>query len=100
MHIISKKTLLIFWQKHPTAKRPLKQWFSRVRRAKWRNLTQLKQDYPSADAVSRLMVFNIGGGNYRLVARVEYDLQRVYVRHVLTHAEYDKDRWKNDDWYA
>jgi mRNA interferase HigB len=45
-----------------------------------------------------LTVFNIGGNRYRLIARVEYEQQRVYIRHVLTHAEYDKGAWKNDPW--
>ncbi|MBK8433771.1 MAG: type II toxin-antitoxin system HigB family toxin [Chloroflexi bacterium] len=98
MHIISKKALQDFWEKHPTAASPLQTWFTVVRQAKWRNLADVRRDFPAADLVGRLMVFNIGGNNYRLVARVEYEWQRVYVRHVLTHAEYDKERWKHDDW--
>ncbi len=100
MNIISKKTLMSFWQKHPTAKRPLKGWFTQVKQADWQNFAELRRMYPSADLVKRLTVFNIGGGNYRLIVRVEYKLQRIYIRHILTHAEYDKGWWKNDDWYA
>jgi mRNA interferase HigB len=49
--------------------------------------------------VGRLTVFNIAGNKYRLIARVEYELQRVYVRKVLTHDEYNKDKWKDDPWF-
>ncbi|MFK7806100.1 MAG: type II toxin-antitoxin system HigB family toxin [Anaerolineae bacterium] len=100
MHIISRKTLAEFWEKHPNAESPLKGWFTRTNYAQWQHLAELKNDFPSADLVGRLTVFNIGGGNYRLIVRVEYQLQRVYIRHILTHAEYDKGNWKNDDWNA
>lgn len=98
MHIISKKELQVYWERHPTAEAPLRLWYLRVKEAKWTNFAELRGAFPSADLVGRFTVFNIGGGNYRLIARVEYKLQRVYVRHVLTHAEYDKGEWKNDEW--
>ncbi|HMN27602.1 MAG TPA: type II toxin-antitoxin system HigB family toxin, partial [Caldilineaceae bacterium] len=60
---------------------------------------ELRRDFPSADQVRRLTVFDIGGNHFRLIARVEYASQRVYVRAVLTHAEYDVEKWKNDDWF-
>lgn len=98
MHIISRKTLVEFWEDHPNAESPLKGWFTRTKHARWQHLADLHQDFPAADLVGRLTVFNIGGGNYRLIVRVEYRLQRVYIRHVLTHTEYDRGNWKNDDW--
>jgi mRNA interferase HigB len=39
-------------------------------------------------------VFNIHGNNYRLIARVNYRAQRVFILHILTHAAYDKGGWK------
>ncbi|MGI2902303.1 type II toxin-antitoxin system HigB family toxin [Tolypothrix sp. VBCCA 56010] len=56
--------------------------------------------FPSADQVSNLTIFNIGGNNYRLITLVDYNYQKVFIRHVLTHAEYDKEDWKNDPWYT
>lgn len=100
MHIITRRRLREFWQTHPDAQRPLQAWFMQVKQARWQNLAELRQDFPTADLVSRLTVFNIGGNKYRLVVRVEYERQRVYIRAVMTHAEYDKDKWKDDDWYA
>ncbi|MCL4870571.1 MAG: type II toxin-antitoxin system HigB family toxin [Anaerolineae bacterium] len=100
MPIITRKTLAEFWQKHPNAENPLKLWFVRTRQAQWHSLAELRRDFLAADLVRRVIVFNIGGGNYRLVARVEYQLQRVYVRQIMTHAEYDKGAWKNDLWFT
>lgn len=45
------------------------------------------------------VIFNIGGNNYRLITFVDYEYQIVFIRNVLTHAEYDKENWKNDEWF-
>jgi mRNA interferase HigB len=65
-----------------------------VRKANWKNPAELKQVYHNADFVGRRTVFNIAGNKYRLVARVNYLSQRVFVLYLLTHAEYDKGAWK------
>ena len=55
--------------------------------------------YPKAEAVSNFTVFNIKGNKYRLISSINYEKQIIYVKYVLTHAEYDKDRWKDDPYY-
>lgn len=96
MHVISQKTLREFWTKHPKAKSPLQAWFTRTKVAAWHSFEDVKADFGSADQVGRLTVFDIGGNNYRLIAHIHFNRGKVYVRHVLTHAEYDKETWKND----
>lgn len=98
MHIISLRRLREFWEKHNQAEAPLRAWFTHVEFAQWRNFAEVRADFPSADQVQRLTVFNIAGNNYRLIARIEYAQQKIYVRAVLTHAEYDREGWKNDSW--
>jgi len=44
--------------------------------------------------VGNLVVFNIGGNKYRLIAAIHFNRRKLYIRHVLTHTEYDKERWK------
>ena len=61
---------------------------------------QLRQTFPQADQVGNLTVFNISGNNYRLITLIEYRYQKVFVRAVLTHSEYDTDNWKNDPWFS
>ncbi len=66
--------------------------------ADWTSWNDLSRAFPSADLVGRLVVFNVGGNNYRVIARVEFTLHKVFIRHVLTHAEYSTDEWKHDPW--
>jgi len=60
------------------------------------SFAELRRAFGSADKVGKFTVFDIAGNRYRLVAAIHYDRRRVYVRHVLTHAEYDRDNWLND----
>ncbi|MCB9148500.1 MAG: type II toxin-antitoxin system HigB family toxin [Caldilineaceae bacterium] len=99
MHIISIRRLREFWQIHPAAQRPLQAWYTQCGKGRWHNLAELRQIFPTADQVRRLTVFNIAGNKYRLIARVEYEQQKIYIRAILTHAEYDKEGWKNDSWF-
>lgn len=96
MHVISQKSLRTFWEKHPQAKNPLLAWFTRTKKAEWDSFEDVKADFGSVDQVGRLTVFDIGGNKYRLIAHIHFNREKVYVRHVLTHPEYDKGAWKKD----
>lgn len=93
MRVISRKKLMEFWEVHPEAEPPLRAWFSLVTSTRFENPHQVKQAFGSVDFLGgHRTVFNIGGNKYRLVVDMRYDLGagRVYVRHILTHAEYDR----------
>ena len=91
MRIITETRLTAFWREHPDAEIPLKAWRRLIRNAGYATPHEAKRDFPAADVLGAgLTVFDIGGNKYRLVVTMRYDLQRVYIRHVLTHAEYDK----------
>ena len=94
LHIISRKKLLEAGNKHTILKEPLDVWFRIAKKALWRSLIDTRQDFPTADLVGKLTVFNIKGNAYRLICEIYYERQVVLVRHVLTHAEYDKGDWK------
>ena len=94
MRIIKRGALVHFWQRHPDAQASLESWYAVVRQARWKTPAELKQVYRTADLVGRRTVFNIAGNKYRLIARVNYQTQRVFVLYLLTHAEYDKGAWK------
>ena len=91
VHVISEKALREFWQKHADAKDPLRSWLTAAKRAKWRNLSEVRQTFNSADVAGIYTIFNIKGNAYRLITAIHYNRQKVYIRHVFTHAEYD--RW-------
>lgn len=95
MHIISRKTLRGFWQKYPDSQTALIRWFKIVQKTDFSNFADLRNTFPSADLVDNLVVFNIGGNKYRLIASIHFNRSKIYIRHVLTHKEYDKGDWKS-----
>lgn len=93
MHIISKKKLRIFWEipQYRDAEHPLKTWYAEANQAAWRSPADVKSQYRSASILhGNRIVFNIAGNKYRLVVKVHYNIGRVYIRFVGTHADYDK----------
>jgi mRNA interferase HigB len=84
------------WQLYPNAKPPLEAWYQIARHAEWNNFADVRNTFPAADLVGRFVVFDIGGNKFRLIAVIHYNRRKLYVRHVLTHAEYDKEKWKED----
>ena len=93
------KRLRDFWEKHPNAERPMRRWYKVTSKANWHDLNRTRTTFAHADPVqvdsgTTMTVFNVGGNNYRIVARVLYDYGRVYIKTVLTHVEYDRGRWK------
>ena len=75
---------------------PLRRWFRTATKEVWKSFAETRATYASADQVDRFTVFNIGGNKYRLIAVIHYNRGKVFVRHVLTHKEYDHGDWKND----
>jgi mRNA interferase HigB len=94
MHVISYKRIRLFSTAHKDSEAPLRAWYSIVKKAKWQNLAELKQVYPSADLVDRYIVFNIKGNKYRLIAHVVFRSQTIFVVAIITHEEYDLGKWK------
>ena len=94
MHIISRKMLRRFWEQHPDSQTALSRWFKVVNTTHYENFAELRKTFPSADRVGNKIVFNIGGNKYRLIAVIHFNRHKVYVRHVLTHQDYDKGNWK------
>jgi mRNA interferase HigB len=94
MRIITRKRLLEFAKMHPDCDAALESWYRIVKHTKFRSFAELKQTFPTADQVGKLTVFNIGGNKARLIAAIHYNTSVVYVRHILTHKEYDRGTWK------
>lgn len=100
MRVISLRPLRDFWERHADAEAPLRHWYKLAVHAEWSSLQDARKDFPHADGVENnlgetLTFFNIAGNNYRLIARVRYDYKLMNIRALLTHAEYDKGKWKN-----
>ncbi len=99
MHVISLSTIRKFYEKHSDSKSPLLAWYKIATKQKWQGIDSVRKTFLSADPVGKMTVFNIKGNKYRLITFIDYNSNKIFIRACLTHAEYDKENWKNDDWY-
>lgn len=91
LRVIAKKILREFWERHNDCEQHLKAWFQEASKADWENPNEIKAEYPSASIVGNdRIVFNIKGNAYRLIVKINFDYQMVWIRFIGTHAEYDK----------
>ncbi|MBK6799446.1 MAG: type II toxin-antitoxin system HigB family toxin [Acidobacteria bacterium] len=96
MRIISRKALRDFWEEYPFARRSLEDWYRITKNANWESPAETRRDFPNADLVGSCTIFNIGGNKYRLITKILYQWRMVYIRYVMTHAEYDKGGYEDD----
>ena len=94
MHVISKKKLREFWEEHPRAKSPLEAWYQVAKHSEWETFADVRETFNTVDQVGRFTVFDIGGNRFRLIAAIHFNRGKLFVRHVLTHTEYDEGKWK------
>ena len=94
MHVISRKALVEFWERYPDSKEPVLRWYKIMAHSEYESFDSLRRTFPSADQVEDLVIFNIGGNKYRLIASIHFNRGKVYIRHVLTHRQYDQGAWK------
>jgi mRNA interferase HigB len=92
MHVITRKRLNEFAQKHPEARSSLAHWYGIVRKNRFASFARLRQ---IPDRVGKFTVFNVGGNKVRLIAALHYNRNKIYIRQVLTHEEYNAGKWKN-----
>jgi mRNA interferase HigB len=99
MHLISITNLREDAALYPDADKPIQNWFRTVENSSWQNLENVRQSFNDAEAVGNFTVFNIKGNSYRLIVGIDYERQVVYYKYFLTHADYSKNKWKNDPYF-
>ncbi|MBL4879708.1 MAG: type II toxin-antitoxin system HigB family toxin [Oleispira sp.] len=91
MRVIAKRTLRDFWTKHAGSEQQLTAWYRETEKSTFKNLNELKIEYPNASILKdNRIVFNIKGNRYRLIVKFNFEYQICWIRFVGTHAEYDK----------
>lgn len=91
MRVVAKSTLREFWLKHADSEQALKSWYQEADKSIWKHPNDIKVEYPSASILANnRIVFNIKGNSYRLIVKISYNYQMVWIRFIGTHAEYDK----------
>ena len=93
MRVITWKRIQAYYLEHPESRAPLTAWYKIINETEFGNFADLKNVFKQVDYDSGFYVFNIGR-SCRLIAAVKFPAKLVYVRHVLTHAEYDEGKWK------
>lgn len=99
MHLISAGKLKQAASQYPDVATIIKAFCKTITQAKWQNLIEVQRIYRDAEAVENFTVFNLKGNKYRLILDIDYEEQVAYFKYFLTHAEYDKGKWKNDPYY-
>lgn len=90
MRIISKSTLVDYYNKDPKSKTALEEWYNKTKKSEWTCFADIKKTFNSVDNVgNQHYVFNIKGNGYRLVVVILFTPQTIYIRFVGTHKEYD-----------
>ena len=93
MRVISKSAWCAAVAADPSLAGPISDWYKIALHAEWRNLVDVRRVYPHADYVAPYTVFNLKGNAYRLIVKIEYRWQIIFVKYVLSHAEYSRGRW-------
>jgi len=94
VHVISRRKIRDFVAAgHADAETPLATWFKVAEAARWTSIVDVRLVFRDADPVGKFTIFNIKGNSYRLVAEIFYAGQVLLIRHIMTHAEYDKGKW-------
>ncbi len=94
VRIIGLSKLDDFARRHAKARRPLANWEKVVRAASWKTASEMKRTFNSVDYDAPRTIFDVGGNNFRLIALVDFEKQLVQIADAMTHAEYEKERWK------
>lgn len=93
MRIISQRKLRDFYESkgREDSKIALERWYQIAEEAEWKNFSDIRVDFPNADYVgNQHYVFNIKGNNYRLIVVIKFTINRIFIRFVGTHKEYEK----------
>ena len=96
MHVISRAKILEFCRRRPNLRSALDNWYRLMKSTDFTSFVDLRRTFPSADRVGNFTVFNIAGNNARLIAAIHYNRKKIYIRHILTHPEYDRGNWKKE----
>jgi len=93
VHIITQKRIWLAKAEYPEQAGALDAWYRIVKRNYFGNFGELRKTFPSVDKVGAAYIFNIAGNKLRLVAHIHFQPQRLYIREILTHKEYDVNKW-------
>jgi mRNA interferase HigB len=94
VRLISKRGLFNRAARYPDAGTALQVWIETAVAATWSSLEDIRKTFPATDMIGKhLAIFNIKGGHYRLIVRIEFASGRIYIKEFLTHKDYNRKAW-------
>lgn len=96
MRIISRKAIREASAKHTEWSPSLNAWHKIAKGADWKNFADVRNSWKNSDTVGRFVVFDISHNRCRLIATIKYEWKMVYIRRILSHAEYDRKEWQEE----
>jgi mRNA interferase HigB len=101
LRIISKKRIIQFWTKHPDAKQSLERWYKISKSNIFSGFKSVRESFGNADQTKvasgqNVVIFNISGNKYRLIASIHYNSEMIFVLRIMPHSEYDDNKWKDE----
>jgi mRNA interferase HigB len=93
VNVINRKALRQMMKEHSNCTAALGAWWRVAKAARWEHIEACRASFSTADQVGRCLIFNIAGNRYRLNTVVSWRNQRIYVKALLTHREYERNLW-------
>lgn len=93
MHVISKKPFNDAARANPNQSQALMDLFRVLHKSTFKSPDEMRKVFPSLDNFKhkdKWWVIDVGGNNLRMIAFIQFIQNRMYVKHIVTHAEYDK----------
>lgn len=90
MNVISKKKIIEYGRKQSSARKPLEAWYAIMSTKSFSKIQDLRKTFNAVDPVGDFTIFNIGGNNFCLIAKIYYKNQICMIKEIMTHSQYDK----------
>ena len=94
VRIVSRKAIRDATAKHSEWGASLNAWYKITKDADWKNFAEVRNSWKNSDVVGGFVVFDVGNNKCRLIATIKYKWRMVYIRHILSHAEYAQEDWQ------
>ena len=95
MNVVSKAGLLdLLAGRSKDVHTELLAWYRVAKGADRNAFSSVREDFPDADLVQELLVFNIRQNRYRLITYPVFTRRKLYIKALLSHKEYDRKEWR------
>ena len=94
VRMVSRKAIREATSRHSEWGASLNAWYEIAKDVEWKNFAEVRNSWRDSDVVGGFVVFDIGHNKCRLIATIKYKWRMVYVRRILSHAEYDQEDWQ------